>query len=158
MPPSSGSEELKYTPFSAVILPVTVGDYPQQIARDVTFLVINYSSAYNSILEQPTLNLWKAVTSTYHLLIKFPTEYRVGIRGDQVATRECYIAMLEMDNHLQTMNIEEQRTVVEPIERLKEILFNDSKPDRTTRIGTLAHPMVHQALITFLKDNQDVFA
>ena len=92
-------------------------------------------------------------------MIKFPTEYRVGeIRGDQVATRECYIAMLEMDNHLQTMNIEEQRTVAEPIERLKKILFNNSKPNRTTRIGTLACPMVHQALITFLKDNQDVFA
>ena len=42
-------------------------------------------------------------------MIKFPTEYGVEkVRGDQVATCECYIAMLEMDDHLQTMNIEEQ--------------------------------------------------
>ena len=28
-------------------------------------------------------------------MIKFPTEYEVGeVRGDQVAARECYIAML----------------------------------------------------------------
>ena len=75
-----------------------------------------------------------------------------------MAARECYVAIMEIEDHLQTMNIEEQRTVAEPIERLKEILFNDSKPNRTTRIGTLDYPMVHQALITFLKDNQDVFA
>ena len=49
------------------------------------------------------------MTSTYHLMIKFPTEYGVGeVKGDQMATCECYIAMLEMDDHLQTMCIEEQ--------------------------------------------------
>ena len=49
------------------------------------------------------------MTSTYHLMIKFLTEYEVGeIRGDLVAARECYIAMLEMDDHLQTMNTKEQ--------------------------------------------------
>ena len=41
-------------------------------------------------------------------MIKFPIEYRVGeVRGDQVAARECYIAMLEMDDYLQAINIEE---------------------------------------------------
>ena len=41
-------------------------------------------------------------------MIKFSTEYEVGeVRRDQVAIRECYIAMLEMDDHLQTMSIEE---------------------------------------------------
>ena len=56
------------------------------------------------------------------------------------------------------MNIEELWTVVEAIERLEEILLDDSKPNRTTRIGTLASSMVRQALMTFLKENQDVFA
>ena len=42
-------------------------------------------------------------------MIKFPTEYKVGeVRGDQVVVFECYIVMLKIDNHLQTMNIEEQ--------------------------------------------------
>ena len=41
-------------------------------------------------------------------MIKFPTIYEVGeICGDQMAVRECYIAMLDMDGHLQKMNIEE---------------------------------------------------
>ena len=62
-------------PLSVVTLFVTVGNYPQQITKDVTFLVVNYLSAYNSILGRLTLNSWKAVTSTYHLMIKFPTNY-----------------------------------------------------------------------------------
>ena len=72
-------------------------------------------------------------------MIKFPTEYGVEkVRGDQVAARECYIAMLEMDDHLQTMNIEEQQMVVEPIKGLVEILLDNSRPKRTTRIVILA--------------------
>ena len=99
----------KVYPLGAVTLPVTVGDYPQQITRDITFLVIDCLSAYNAILGRPTLNLWKAVTSTYQLMIKFPIEYGVGeVRGDQVAVCECYIAMLEMDDYQQTMCIEER--------------------------------------------------
>ena len=87
-------------PLGAVTLPMTVRDYLQQITKDVTFLVVDCSSAFNAILGHPTLNSWRAVTSTYHLMIKFPTEYGVGeVRGDQVAARECYIAMLGMDDH-----------------------------------------------------------
>ena len=92
--------------------------------------------------------------STYHLMIKFPTEYGVGeVRGDQVVARECYIAMLEMDDHLQTMYIEDEWAVVEPVEGLEEILLDNSRPERTTRIGTLASPSVRQALMAFLREN-----
>ena len=95
-------------PLRAVTLSVTVRDYPQQITKDVMFLVVDCSSAYNAILGRLTLNSWKSVTSTYHLMIKFPMEYKVGeVQEDQVPKRECYIAMLEMDYHLQTMCIEE---------------------------------------------------
>ena len=89
------------------------------------------------------MNSWNAVTSTYHLIIKFPTKYGVGeVRGDQVAASECYIAMMEMDDHLQTMCIEEQQTVVESVEGLEEVLLDNSRPERTTRINTLASPPV----------------
>ena len=72
-------------------------------------------------------------------MIKFPTEYGVGeVRGDQVAVRECYIAMLEMDYHLQTMCIEEQLTVVELMEGLEEVILDDSMLERTTKIDILA--------------------
>ena len=70
-------------PLGVVMLSVTVGNYPQQNTKDVTFFVVDCSSAYNAILRQPTLNSWKAVTSIYHLMIKFPTDYGVGeLRGN----------------------------------------------------------------------------
>ena len=74
------------------------------------------------------LNAWRAATSTYHLLVKFPTKYRIGeVRGDRMATRECYIAMLEMDD-LQALNIEERKVTVEPTEDLEEISLDDDTP------------------------------
>ena len=85
----------------AVTLSITIRDYPQQITRDVTFLVVECSSAYNAILGHPTLNSWNAVTLTYHLMIKFLIEYVAGeVQGDQVVACECYIAMLKMNDHL----------------------------------------------------------
>ena len=62
----------------SVTLLVTIGTYPQQITKDVTFLVMNCSLAYNAIIGWPMLNVWRVATSTYHLLLKFPTKCRVG--------------------------------------------------------------------------------
>ena len=75
-----------------------------------------------------------------------------------MAARECYIAMLEMEAHQQTMCIGEQRTTVESVEELEEIVLDESRPGRTTRMGTLASPMICQDLAGFLRMNQDVFA
>ena len=138
---------------------MTVGDYPQQITQNVTFLVVDCSSAYNDIIRRPTLNSWKAATSTYHLMIKFPTKYRIAeLRGDQVAARECYVTMLEMEDHQQTLCIGEQRTIAEPVEELEEVMLDQSRPGRTTRMGTLASPTVRQDLANFLRRNQDILA
>ena len=85
-------------------------------------------------------------------MIKFPIDYGVGeLRGNQVAARECYIAMLEMDGHQQTMCIEEQWAIVEPIEEFEEVTLDNSRPEQTTRIGTLASWPVRQALMDFPK-------
>ena len=113
----------------AITLAVKAGDYPRQITREVTFLVVDCSSAYNAILRRPTLNSWKAVTLTYHLMIKFPTNYRVGeLQENQVAARECYIAMIEMEDQQQTMCIKEQRAIAEPVEELEKVNLDDARP------------------------------
>ena len=157
--PLVGFRGTRVLPLGAVTLSVMVGDYPQQITKNITFLVVDCSSAYNAILGRPVLNSWKSVTLTYHLMIKFPTDYGVGeLRGSQMAVRECYIAMMEMEDQFQALSIEEHRTVTEPVEKLEEITLDSSDPDRTTRIGTLVNLKIRQELITFLRGNQDVFA
>ena len=157
--PLVGFGGTRVLPLGAVTLSIMIGDYLQQIAKNVTFLVVDCSSTYNAILGRPTLNSWKAVTSIYHLMIKFPTDYDVGeLRGDQVVARECYIAMMEIDDHLQAMHIEEHRTTTEPMEKLKEVLLDNTDHKRTTKIGTLVSPTIRQELAAFLRSNQDVFA
>ena len=75
-----------------------------------------------------------------------------------MAARECYIAMLELKDYQQTMYIGEQRTAPEPVEELEEIILDESRPERRTRMGTLASPLIRQNLTGFLRMNQDVFA
>ena len=80
---------MKVQLIGTVTLPVVVGAYPQQVSKDVNFLVVDCSSSFNAIIGRPTLNSWKVVTSTYHLSVKFPTERGVGqVQGDQLVGRE----------------------------------------------------------------------
>ena len=81
------------------------------------------------------MNSWKAVTSTYHLSVKFPTEYGVGeVQGDQLAARKYYLAMLAMDEQVQMMNIEEMRVVAESTEALENVSLDKDNPEKSTRI------------------------
>ena len=64
-------------------------------------------------------------------MIKFSTNYEVGeLRGSQMAARECYVAMMEMEDQFQALSIEEHRTVTEPVEKLKEITLDSSDPGK----------------------------
>ena len=91
--------------------------------------MVDCSLSYNAIIGRPTLNSWKAVTSTYHLSVKFPTEYGVGqVQEDQLAAKECYLAMLAMDKQVQKMSIEERRDVAKPIEALENISLDEDNP------------------------------
>ena len=75
-----------------------------------------------------------------------------------MAARECYIAMLEMEDHQQTICIEDQRTIAESVEELEKVTLDELRLEQTTRMGTLASQPIRQALAAFLKTNQDVFA
>lgn len=68
---------MKVLPVCTISLPVVVGSYTQQITKEVNFLILVCLFSYNAIIGQPTLNSWKATTSTYHLTIKFPTQYGI---------------------------------------------------------------------------------
>ena len=142
-----------------ITLPVVVGAYPQQVTKDVNFLMVDCSSSYNAIIERPTLNSWKAVTSTYHLSVKFPTEYGVGeVQRDQLAARECYLAMRAMDEQVQMMNIEEMRVVAESTEVLENISLDKDNPKKSTRIVADLEEKIKKDLFCFLRENIDVFA
>ena len=146
--PLIGFGGMKVQPIGIVTLPVVVGSYPQQVTKSVNFLVVDCSSSYNAIIGRPTLNSWKAVTSTYHLSIKFPTECGIGqVQGDQLAIRECYLAMMALNEQVQMMSIEERRFVAEPIEVLEDISLEEGNPEKFTRIGTSMKEKTKQDLV-----------
>ena len=150
---------IKVQPVSTITLPVMVGSYPRQITKSVNFFVVDCSSSYNAIIGRPTLNSWKVVTSIYHLSVKFPTEYGIGqAQGDQLAARECYLAMMTLDEQVQTMSIKERRFVTEPTEVLEDIPLKEGNPEKFIRIGTSMKKKIKQDLVQFLRENIDVFA
>ena len=54
--PLVGFGGTKVFPMGAITLAMAAGDYPQQITKEVTFLVVDCSSTYNVILGRTTLN------------------------------------------------------------------------------------------------------
>ena len=157
--PLIGFGGMKVQPVGTITLSVVVGSYPQQITKEVNFLVVDCSSSYDAIIRRPTLNSWKVVTSTYHLSVKFPTEYGIRqVQGDQLATRECYLAMIVLDEQVQAMSIEERRVVAKPTEVLENVLLKEDDHEKFTRIGTSIKEKAKKDLIQFLRKSIDVFA
>ena len=125
------------------------------MTRQLDFLVVDCPSLYNVIIGRPTLNCWKAATSTYYLKVKFPTKNGVGeVKGDQVLTRECYQAMLAVkENH--TWMIEEKEE--EKVEALETVELVNKEPMKTTKVGTTISANTKKKLVQFLKENLDIF-
>lgn len=75
-----------------------------------------------------------------------------------MAPHECYMAMLEIDDHLQALNIEERQVTVEPMEALEDVSFDDKHPNWTTRIGMQSSFLVHKELTLFLRNDLNFFS
>ena len=118
--------------------------------------MVDCPSSYNVIIGRPTLNRWKATTSTYCLKVKFLTDNGVGkVKGDQILARECYQAVLAAkENH--TWVIEEKGE--NKMEALETVALVEDEITKMTRIGTTLSPKMRTRLIQFLKENLDVFA
>jgi hypothetical protein len=148
----------KVKPLRVVSLMIEASTYPKQVRASVKFLVVDCPLAYNVIIGCPTLNKLRAVTSTYHLLIRFPTEHGIGeFKGDQATVRECYFAFFGLETRHQTMTIDEGQRLVEPTEELEVVVLDDEKPHKTMNIRTRMDERLREFIIKFLKSNLDVF-
>ncbi|KAL0320133.1 UNVERIFIED_CONTAM: hypothetical protein Sradi_5274800 [Sesamum radiatum] len=66
-------------PRGMISLPLTMGAGTTRKTCMLKFLGVDVPSAYNVILGRPTLTVFQAVISIYHMKIKFPTPW--GSRG-----------------------------------------------------------------------------
>ncbi|XP_074342642.1 uncharacterized protein LOC141680269 [Apium graveolens] len=82
----------------AIQLPLTIGEEPREATQMLNFQVIKATSTYNAITGRTGIHAFKAVPSTYHMVLKFPTRNGVGeSRGDHKMAHGCYVAALRPD-------------------------------------------------------------
>ncbi|XP_022867813.1 uncharacterized protein LOC111387490 [Olea europaea var. sylvestris] len=149
------------TPEGVVELPLTLGSGQKQITEMTSFQVVRVSMAYNAILGRPLLNKIKAIVSTFHLAMKFPTSNGVGVvRGDQIAVRQCYVASVREINNdvmqISRMDPEDgQQVKLAPVEELMEI---ELEHDKKVTIGRDLDVTLKTELVGCLSRNIDVFA
>ncbi|XP_074364572.1 uncharacterized protein LOC141705527 [Apium graveolens] len=79
----------------AIQLPVTIWEEPREATQMLNFQVVKTASTYNAIMGITGIHAFKAVPSTYHMVLKFPTRNGVGeARVDQKMAHSCYIVAL----------------------------------------------------------------
>ena len=66
--------------------------------------------------------------------------------------------MLAMDEHVQTMSIDERRVTTKPMEALEDVPLDKINHKKFTGIGTSMKMKTKQDLVHFLKKSIDVFA
>ncbi|GAV60876.1 hypothetical protein CFOL_v3_04404 [Cephalotus follicularis] len=135
-------------------------------SRQMTFLVVDTPSPYNVIIGPPGLNLMEAIVSTRHLLMKFSTKFGEGeVRGDQQVTRQCYKTVIMdkgKEKALPITNVELRREVEPecpwPVEDVVQVPLEEGNTDKVFQVGSQLGEVEKEELITFLKNNRDVFA
>ena len=62
---------------------------------EVDFIVVNAYSPYTAIVARPWLHALRAVSSTLHQKVKYPSKGQVmEIMGDQTMAKQCMVAAI----------------------------------------------------------------
>ncbi|KAL0360969.1 UNVERIFIED_CONTAM: Retrovirus-related Pol polyprotein from transposon opus [Sesamum radiatum] len=154
-----------------ITLPVSMGEEPRRKTLIVRFLVVDTPFAYNVLLGRPGLNAFKAVVSTYHQKMKFPTKNGIDeVTCDQKEARRCYNLSLKKGEDKGTMKRKEREEPkaleqkkfkperMEPIEEFKTVELIAHQQGKTTRIGSKMSRRVEIMMVEFLRENVDMFA
>ena len=100
--------ESEVASLGTIELPVSIGDEPKRKTLMVKFLVVDTPFAYNVILGRPRLNSFRAVSSTYHMKMKFPIEYGIGeVSCDRKEAKKCYKLSLKGESVQKKTKIKE---------------------------------------------------
>ncbi|KAL0449612.1 UNVERIFIED_CONTAM: hypothetical protein Slati_1517600 [Sesamum latifolium] len=171
MTPLVGFGGSEVTSMGTIDLPVSMGEEPRRRTTMVRFLVVDTPFAYNVILGQSGLNLFRAVVSTYHLKMKFPTKNGIGeVSCDQKEVRRCYNLSLQKGEQegRPRRKVEEEIEKddskrfkverMEPVEEHRTIELVVGQPDKTTRIGSSMNKSLETMMIEFLRKSVDLFA
>ncbi|KAL2248431.1 UNVERIFIED_CONTAM: Retrovirus-related Pol polyprotein from transposon opus [Sesamum indicum] len=168
--PLVGFGGTEIVPLGTFDLPVSMGEDPRRKTLMIKFLVVDTPFAYHVILGKPGLNAFRAIVSTYHLKVKFPTRAGIGeVICDPEEARKCYNLSLkkgESADKRRKLDVIEGGSQIsdEKIERIRpaethkvvEVIQGD--PSKTTRIGSHLGEQLETMMISLLRKNAGIFA
>ncbi|XP_024013329.1 uncharacterized protein LOC112087617 [Eutrema salsugineum] len=143
--------------------------YAAKTTRLVKFVVIDKPAIYNVILGTPWLQSMKAVPSTYHQCLKFPTAFGVKtIRGSQEISRLCFAAEHKL-RFKSTIPAKVCLTIL-PVtqvdlptqerpkqELIVQVNIDESDPERCVGIGADLKEEIKVELVRLLRRNASTF-
>ncbi|RDX67679.1 hypothetical protein CR513_53410, partial [Mucuna pruriens] len=149
----------------AVELETTFGEGNHTRTISILYTIVDVEASYNIIMGRSTLNKLGVVVSTYHLCMKYPMRKEVGrVWADHRVARRCYEDSLRIGSqpaNRPNLNVLDFDLDLDPrllpIEDLKEINIGPD-PAHKTKIGIALMQEDESRLISFLRENRDVFA
>ena len=104
-----------------------------------------------------------AVPSTYHFMLKFSTRNGIGVvrRDPRMARQWLLIQDQQSDDSIPLEQLDSHKEMKghgEPMERIISIPLKEDDPLKIVQIGSLLDQATKAKLISFLRDNVDVFA
>ncbi|CAA7038844.1 unnamed protein product [Microthlaspi erraticum] len=141
-------------------LPIHVGG----TTKTAKFFVINRPAIYNAILGTPWLHEMKAIVSTFHQCVKFPTQLGVyTLRRNQRAARSCFLHERRLRLRAACTANEEMDPRLPYHQRPKpalvdEVNIDEAHPERRVGIGGDLDEKIREQLIILLKRNAHLFA
>ncbi|RDY06982.1 Retrovirus-related Pol polyprotein from transposon 17.6, partial [Mucuna pruriens] len=154
----------------AVELETTFGKGKHTQTILILYMVVDVEASYNIIMGRSTLNKLGTIVSTYHLCLKYPVGKEVGrVWTDHRVARRCYEDSLKIGSWLANrsdVNVldldldprcDDDRERPLPAEELKEINISPD-PTHKTKIETTLMQEDESRLVSFLRENRDMFA
>ncbi|XP_024004013.1 uncharacterized protein LOC112081488 [Eutrema salsugineum] len=161
--PLTGFDGERCMTVGMVNIPIYLGG----VAKIIQFLILDKPAIYNAILGTPWLHAMKAVASTYHQCMKFPTPDGVyTLRGNQVVARSCYINECKLRSANQACVISSLGPTNELVvqqtkpkqESIVQVCIDELRPERQVGIGAELDSSIRDPLIHFLKQHSSTFA
>ncbi|XP_070010075.1 uncharacterized protein [Nicotiana sylvestris] len=136
--------------------------------QDTKFHVIDGDMRYNALLGRPWIHSMRAVPSTLHQMMKFPTNDGVKIVYEEHhAAKEMFVMINEQVDDNEEEEFLTPRAFVAPkesnatksiVEELEQAILIEHLPERKVYLGMGLTPELKKKLIQFLINNIDCFA
>uniref|UniRef100_A0A2N9GNU9 Uncharacterized protein n=1 Tax=Fagus sylvatica TaxID=28930 RepID=A0A2N9GNU9_FAGSY len=151
-------------PMGKTMLPILAGPFSLQ----TEFIVIRGSSPYNAIVGRDWLHHMRAVPSTLHKKLRFPTEDRLmEVNDDQVTAKQCVLGAITKkgpEDEYPTKALLQLQAPVAVTEEIvaekdpEKVYFDPFEPEFYFLIGTNLSLGDRQELIALLMEFREVFA